>query len=365
MADNFEEFKKECTYLANLKKGEFCGHTGLSCSYDCCRLNPPTPSSFGKKKSTYKNNYSLGSEPMEGGKKTIITPLQLEAFKLRNSGMKFKDVADKMNLSITQAHKHYKNFLRKTKVPIEGGKNNGVGVKKTNGRGVKKSKIKIRLHNDEIKIQIKNDLDKLPGKIIPWHEHCSYKLFKTKDMELRYFNHSTLIKFKKDIIADTAEEAEIKANERLKFFLVQTYGLNQYIQLKRHYGILGTQVAKYVRDKDIDVIIYDDVDPVVRARFDFSHRVPEIDCESPKYGRTDTEKVIAYYDPILKKPHYTPDEAKIRIDAMYGVLKAYTEQLELHLEVERGTRDNLAQMNEVQTETLKTLKAIQKNLSKK
>lgn len=338
---SFEDFKKACRY----KIKDLCAKYNIPCSYNNCQLNPPKPLSFGESKNKNKDVSKEIGNLIEGGKKTLITPKQLEAYKLRKQGFKFKFIADKMGISIKQAHKHYSNFLRKTNVLMEGGKNNGGGVKKPNTKN-----FKIRLHNDEIKIKIVNDLSKLPGRLIQWHKNCSYKLCVQNDVELRFFRKTTVIKFKEDIIAKTEEKAEIKANNRIKEFLVQTYGLNQYIQLKRHYGLLGTGLAKYTRKKGMEIIIYEDHEPIVRQRLDFSKKKYEIDSESVKFGRTDSEKTRDFQESIIKRPHYLPHETKAIVDTILGVQKEYAYQIRKHLEV--------------QDETLKTLKAIQESFKK-
>lgn len=293
-----------------------------------------------------ENNNSLCDTYTKWGNKGQgVTKQQLEAYNLRyENGKKvrtYTQIAKIMGISAKNVHKHVKNFTRKCR----GVKKNAVGV--INHKG--KNPHKIRLHADCVSIKIKTDLKKVKGKTVHL-KYVDYKQFDDNEYRIQVFPKKTVITFKTDIIADTEEQAKITADKRIKDYLIENYGVGEYTLLKRHYGILGTDLAKTVRDNKMIVVLYDHHDGKVRQRIDFSHEKPEIDSEHVEKGFSDSSTTNAYLYDIIENRHYLPSQTKSIIDTILTVQNEYAFQIRKHLEV--------------QSETLKTLKKIQEALEK-
>jgi hypothetical protein len=309
-----------------------------------------------------------------------ITDRQLEAFKLKQEHLQYAEIGKRMGISKVAAFKLVDKFIRNsglTKCKKGGLTENGGGLTKISFRGLtnrkktlsssystgnepnanlqSQSKHTIRLHNDSIAISIKQDIGSIEGKPVKL-KYVSYKLVKEPLHTFKIFNNKTVIQFVKDVEASTEEDAERLANDRIASFLKDKYGLDKFEQLSRHYGLLGTDLAKRYRKEGKKLIILDKIDGKVRLRIDFSHDRPEIDAEHIEHGKTDSEKMHGFIDDIIDRKHDLPSETKVKMDYVVDILNAYAQQMDLHLGVERKTGATLDKIKDAIIELKDTLK---------
>lgn len=130
-------------------------------------------------------------------------------------------------------------------------------------------------------------------KLITWKNGVKHILIDDGIKQIRIFRKTITIQWHKnqDIRGKTAEECEVKANHRIKQF-VDDFNLVKIIskhkQLKRHYGILGTELAKKKVKEGKKLIIYA-ADGTIRHRIDISIPPAELDNEHILTAKTDTD----------------------------------------------------------------------------
>lgn len=239
-------------------------------------------------------------------------------------------------------------------------------------KGVDGNKHFIRLHNDSIAIKIFSDREKINGKKVRL-KYTYYKLIIKEDVVLKVYEQKTVVQFRKDIVANTEQEAKNQADLRLQSFLKKEYGLIEYNQLSRHYGLLGTDLAKKIHKEGKKVILYDKIDGKVRQRIDFSNDKPEIDSEHVIYGQTDSEKTNSFLYDIINKPHYLPSDSKILVDGLITVSESNTknigyfgEHMVSHVAAIQKLGDASIKNNDImdgfKIEVLKVMKKLSKNI---
>jgi len=130
-------------------------------------------------------------------------------------------------------------------------------------------------------------------KLITWKNGVKHILIDDGIKQIRIFRKTITIQWHKnqDIRGKTAEECEVKANDRIKQF-TDTFTLvkiiTPYKQLKRHYGMLGTELAKKKVKEGKKLIIYA-ADGTIRHRIDTSVPPAELDNEHIRTAKPDTD----------------------------------------------------------------------------
>jgi hypothetical protein len=227
----------------------------------------------------------------------------------------------------------------------------------------------IRLHNDNIKLKIEK-ISFLMEKTVKLR-YAEYKVIQDPEKYIQVFTNGTLtIRFRKDIIARSPEEARDKADLRLKLFIndckIPGIAINgRSEQLSRDYAILGTDLAKKYVSERRKFFYFDQTDGRCRAEIDLSHARPEYETPHPHKGFLDADKSkkvfddlndgnIAYWGNILENERHSwdlPTVTKQKTDLLLNdfkeskqILAGYAEQIKLHLEVEKRTNKVLMQM---------------------
>jgi len=301
------------------------------------------------------------SGDMSGGVAVALTKKQQLALRLYNENQNYTFVGEKMGISRQAAS----NLIRKASQKLGGLR----FAKKTSKRGLRsnlgglrsKKKHPINLHNDSIKIKVHVDWPKIPYDTVHL-KHCSYKKYKDDAVHLKIYETGTmLIQFRQDIEEETRKKATGAARKRIEAFLrrFDHKGVripdNHIEQVSRHYAIIGTEVAKkYVREGKC-MFIYDKTDGKLRTLIDFSDKekkggMPHLENVHVEKGEKDTDNQKRWIEEINEGYWYSPKETKGILDTILNVQKEYAYQIKKHLEV--------------QQETLKTLKAIQRGIKR-
>jgi len=292
---DYQKKREDCSFLEEKpSEGNWCNKNNCK----CCLGNCPSPpfTSDGKQK--------LGYHKHKLQKKT------------KNQGF-IKEATTKSRV--------YKGSKEKHK-PIP-------------GKTISPLKSKIRLHNDNIKLQINkvNFILEKPVKL----KYTEYKLLRDKQKHIQIFKNGTLtVRFLRDIQGKSVDEAKKKADKRLYDFIrrFKVEGIhfiqenNHYTQLQRDYAILGTDLAKkYVKEKR-KFFYFDRKDGKCRAEIDFSKKKPEYENPHPEKGYLDAKKSeslfnnlgnnhIKYFDNIYENNKWDlPTETKKKTDHNYDLI---------------------------------------------
>jgi len=225
----------------------------------------------------------------------------------------------------------------------------------------------VRLHNDSISILIQ-PVDLSMEKDCVKLKYSRYLLIKDyPDKHIQLFSRKLIIQFLEDIEGKTEQECFDKALIRIKGFInVFSYkGVrlidNTIQQVSRHYAIIGSDLAKHFIKEKKKVIVLNPNDKGVRARIDFSHRVPELDTENILTGKEDSEIWTSIIKDSVEKPIDLLSVTKSKIDFLQeNFIKntdIFTKRLEIYAE-EHKKHD--AVLNKM----LVTLDKIEENLKK-
>lgn len=353
----YQKFRDSCKFCTN-KDGEglWCIDKNFKCSFDNCSnySNPliscGTP---GSKKGVGINggNDGLG-----------VTEKQVRVFKLKESGLSFQKIGDKLGMTKKNAWKLYQKAIRVYK--YKGGNDRGVRVTKAKEGG-----NDIRLHNDSFSFRIGDFVFNSKDDNLRHLKYTSYVNLNFDDFYVKIFGKKLLVGFRKDIVCKSVKACKVLAEKRIKFFLSSfSYpGLvlsGKTKQVSRHYAILGSELAKkFVRERE-KIIVYDRVDGKVRIRVDFSNEKPEFEAEHLVHGDTSAEKWHSIIDDVEHKPSYLPSVSTMMIDNLMGDYiksqKDFDSRMQWMAENNKSHQAVLEDMKEVQKETLKFLKEIAK-----
>ena len=342
------DYKTKNYYNSDYKIGLWCTKQDKKCTYQNCPHTHPLISC-----GTLENKEK---DTFEGG--NALTKKQMEAIKLRNSGLTFSEIAHQMGVSKKRAWVLVTESLKKL-----GGVTIFKKIKKKGGNdklgGVTIKKHLVSLHNDSISINCQADLNLISCGELKHLKYTDYKLMKTDQVILKIFNKKLVIQFREDIIKPTIEECYKKATNRLQSYISTfnilgvTLDLENLEQLSRHYAIIGTDLAKNYIKEGKKLFIYDPWDKKERVRIDFSDKdkkggLPHLEFTHKIKAKDDAEATKEYIESMINYPHYLPHEVKGMLDIVLHTQKEYAIHIKKHLLV--------------QDETLKTLKKIQKSL---
>jgi len=296
--ERFQKLRNNCPYCKDHPtEGLQCTYNGrqTKCCLDKCPRLTHTPSFPMENKNHQKDNVLS-----QVNDKKALTFKEEEALKLHNNASSYQKIADKLNVSKTQAYNYVMNAKKKLHIfDVNDKPHTLTPSKKTMNDN------KIRLHNDEIKTKAEIDWKNAQGEIIPL-KYTQYKLYKDSSYKIKIFKNNTLvIRFLTDTWGDNVEEAILMADQRILDFLdtlnmpgIKIVQYNQsYEQLSRHYGLVGNNIAKKCIKEGKKIVTYDLVDGKPRLRIDFSKRkFIEADAEHLIHGKEDAIKFKALSD---------------------------------------------------------------------
>lgn len=358
-------------YVCIKKKG-----SNLSCDFCNSKDTPSFP---------IENDISKKIVVQKGGDDLLVSENQQKAVKLYNELGSFSRVGKAMGISKQNANKLYQKGIGKfskwgvTNKPVR-----LTNVSKVENRGVTVEGFRFRLHNDSFKIGISCDLDKIKGRSCKL-KFTDYKLVKTEFHHIKVFRNTLTVRFLEDILGDSSDEVLVKADLRIKDYLLHfnwdgvtilDKSDKGFKLISRHYGLLGTGFAKkMIKEKKL-IITYDPLDNSVRERIDFSNGKPEIDAENVLKGKSDIDRTKSIIEDWENNDVELMSVTKSRIDSLKNnydnsldVLKnealiPLTEQIKLHLAVQQDTRELFKKDIEVKNETLNVLRDISFSLKK-
>ena len=349
-------FKESCEHRYDKKgHGYYCKKTNKKCSFENCPfVKTPPIASHGNKNNLVCGMYKEGVDK-------LLTKKQQEVLRHRNEGKTLDQTSVLMGVSRQAVHKLERKALSKIGGLTKSKKNIKKGVDKK-ARGVDKKRVdkkhNISLHNDSVTFEAKCNLDEIPYETKEL-KYTNYKFYKDDKLVMKFFEKKLVVQFRDEIICKTTQEALQKATNRIKSFMqsFQMDGVkidkNSLKQVSRHYAVLGTELAKrYVREGK-KFLVLDEWDNKERLIIDFSDKdkkngMPHFEAVHTDKSNDDITISERFFDDMINKPHYLPSETKGMLDIILSVQKEYAYQIKKHLEV--------------QEETLKTLKEIQKNI---
>ena len=354
----YQKFRDSCTHCSR-KAGEgfWCNDKNIKCSYDNCSTSHPLIS-CGTRDSK-KSDIEMGGNDGLG-----VTEKQVRVFKLKESGLSFQRIGDKLGMTKKNAWKLYQKAIRVYK--YRGGNDNGGRVTKGKDEG-----NDIRLHHDVVDFEISKLTLNNNDPNIRHLKYCSYLNLNLGSEYVKVFSKKIIVGFRKDIICKSVDECKVLAEKRIKSFLSSFVykGVDVVLdgktkQVSRHYAILGTEIAKkFVKEKE-KIYVYDRVDGKRRISIDFSNEKPEFEAEHVVHGDTSAEKWHSIFDDVEHKRSYLPSVSTIMIDNLMGDYiksqKDFDSRMRWMAENNKSHQSVLDDMKEVQKETLKFLKEIAK-----
>lgn len=371
--NRWQLIRNNCKYCHEKHNhGTWCSKLDKKCSFSNCNIKDTPPMVSNGNKIEKKNMHTLKGD---NDKIDLLTSQQTKALKLRNKGLSFAFIGEKMNISKTRA------WILVSKATIK------LGVNEAKKRGVndKLGKITTRrargitiktheksLHNDSISINAKINFKEAEGEV-KHLKYVDYKFIKSEETIIKIFPKKVVIQFRKDIRTQTIQECYDKATKRIENFLntlsikgVELKKEKEVEQLSRHYAIIGTGIArKYIREGK-KLFIYDKYDGKERVRIDYSEKkkggLPHFELTHPLKSKKDGDATDNFFNSIINNPHYLPHETKAIVDSILSVQNAYAHQIKTHLKVENRQLMVQDKTLEVHSETLKTLKKIQKKI---
>lgn len=359
----YQKFRDSCKYCYS-KKGEglWCRDKNIKCSFQNCSNSHPSIS--------YGTLGSKKSEGIKGGNDVLgVTEKQVKVFKLKESGLSFQQIGDKLGMTKKNAWKLYQKAIRVYK--YKGGNDKGGRVTNGNEGG-----NDIRLHNDVVDFEISKIALNNNDPNIRHLKYCSYLNLNLGSEYVKVFSKKIIVGFRKDIICKSVDECKVLAEKRIKSFLssfkysgVDIVLSGKTKQVSRHYAILGTELAKkFVKEKE-KIYVYDRVDGKRRISIDFSNEKPEFEAEHLVHGDTSAEKWHSIIDDVEHNKIDLFSVTKKKIDLLMGdfleskkTLLAYQEQIKLHLKVESNTNKLQENQNVIQGKTLDVLDKINDTL---
>lgn len=317
--------------------------------------------------------------PVEKGKsskgvypnaRTPLSKLEINAYDWYRKGHSFSWISKQLKVSKSTAHGYVQKAIRVYKgykgvtLPNDKGFINGVRTYK----GLEDKSVfykGVRLHNDCISILIE-PIDLSMEKDCVKLKYCRYLLIKDyKDKHIQLFSSKLIIQFLEDIEGESEDDCYRLASKRIKDFIkaFEYKGVrvikDTVNQVSRHYAIIGSDIAKHFIKEKKKVIILNENDKGVRARIDFSHRVPELDTENINTNKEDSKVWTAIIKDSLEKPIDLLSVTKSKIDFLQDNFinntDIFTKRLEIYAE-EHKKHD--AVLNKM----LITLEKIEKNL---
>jgi hypothetical protein len=337
----YQKFRDSCKHCSR-KSGEgfWCNDKNFKCSYDNCPNSHPSISfgTLGSKKSV----------DVKGGNDSVgVTEKQVEVFKLKESGLSFQRIGDKLGMTKKNAWKLYQKAIRVYK--YKGGNDNGGRVTKRKDEG-----NDIRLHHDVVDFEISKITLNNNDPNIRHLKYCSYLNLNLGSEYVKVFSKKIIVGFRNDIICKSVDECKVLAEERIKSFLssfvykgVDIVLSGKTKQVSRHYAILGTELAKkFVKEKE-KIYVYDRVDKKRRISIDFSNEKPEFEAEHLVHGDTSAEKWHSIIDDVEHNPSYLPSFQTKALDSIIQVQKDYAENIKLHLKVMNNINDTLKEIKEI------------------
>lgn len=359
----YQKFRDSCKYCQS-KDGEglWCVDKNFKCSYINCPMSHPSIS-FG----TLDSKKSVG---VRGGNDGLgVTEKQVQVFKLKESGLSFKRIGDKLGMTKKNAWKLYQKAIRVYK--YRGGNDNGGRVTKQKDGG-----NDIRLHNDVVDFEIPKLSLNNNDPNIRHLKYVSYLNLNLGSVYVKVFSKKLIVGFREDIISKSVAECKVLADERIKSFLssFEYKGVDVVLdgeikQVSRHYAILGTELAKkFVKERE-KIYVYDRVDGKRRISIDFSNEKPEFEAEHLVHGDTDAEKWHSIIEDVSHEDIDLFSVTKKKTDLLLSdfleskkTLLAYQEQIKLHLKVENNTNELQKNQNIIQEKTLSVLDNINDTL---
>ena len=321
----------------NQNEGLWCKLSNSKCTAQTCSLlNNPSISN--------KKNVKISFEGDISSTLTLPTSnkeRQNRVLELYQEGYGYHKISRLLNISkqstkelIIRAIRNCENKENLRRVPLTIAKGNP---------------LTLRLHNDEFSIKVLVDYNSINLPVTNRGRNLEYKLvFSDSHFFIKLHRNNTLtFRFKDDVIGLSEDEVFDKANSRLVDF-INNFNYSGIVLvskekiLSRHYGLLGSDLARKVHEDRTQVIIRDE-NGKIRLRIDFSHDVPEVDAESIKTGKQDINNTREYLQDLIDKPHYLPSELKINFDTVMAVQNAYAENIKKHLDVlddiKKGIKD--------------------------
>lgn len=309
--------------------------------------------------------------PMSKGvmseRRTPLSKIEVKAFDMFKKGHSFSSISKQLKVSKSTAFGYVKKVEGVYKadkgvtLPNDKGFINGVRTYK----GIVDKGIVykgVRLHNDCVSFLIE-PIDLSMERDCVQLRFSRYKLINTGKEHIQIFPNKLIVQFLDDIEGGNEDDVFIKASKRIEQFLLnfKFQGIkflnNEYVQVNRHYAIIGSNLAKhFIRNKKKVIIMMPD-DKGVRARVDFSHRKPELEFENVLVNKSDSQVWTSLIKDSVENPIDLFSVTKQKVDLLMNdfveskkTLYAYQEQISLHLKV----MENMD----------KTLKAIQESVKK-
>ena len=335
IGDSWERYNKK-SFICRLHNEVFPNEK--TCSK--CINNPvPFPmETKNNKKGVYPND------------RTPLSKIELNAYDWFKKGHSFSWIGKQLKVSKSTAHGYVQKGIRVYKgdkgvsLPNDKGFINGSRtykglVDKDKSGVVYKG---VRLHNDSISILIE-PVDLSMEKDCVKLKYSKYLLIKDyKDKHIQLFSRKLIIQFLEDIEGKNEDECFSKANDRIKEFIkifnykgVQLVN-NTLQQVSRHYAIIGSDLAKHFINEKKKVIILNENNKGVRARIDFSHKVPELDTENVLTGKDDSQIWTSLIKDSVEKPIDLLSVTKNKIDFLQDKFiqntELFTNRLEIYAE---------------------------------
>lgn len=339
----YQKHRDSCKFCINKSgMGLWCVDKNFKCSYDNCPNKTDPLISCG-------TNNKLNGGVFDGGNSNLgVTEKQIKVFKLRESGLSFQRIGDKLGMTKKNAWKLYQKAIRVYK--YKGG-NDRVG-RVTNE---KEGGNDIRLHNDVVSFEMSPIVFNKGDSNIRHLRFCDYLNVNVHaDYYIKIFTKKLIVGFRKDIVCKSVDECKFLAEERIKDFLSNFNYFDMDLnlngktkQVSRHYAILGVELAKkFVKEKE-KIHVYDRVDKRRRISIDFSNEKPEFEAEHLVHGDTSAEKWHSIIDDVEHNPSYLPSFQSKALDSIIQVQKDYAENIKLHLKVMNNINNTLKEIKEI------------------
>jgi hypothetical protein len=338
----------------------FCKvHNHLFLVGGVCEKCVPNTSSVGKQANPIQlfnqfiPNHRKGVVSKSSERTNAYSERQIKAYEWFKKEVSYMTIARRLKCSKSTAFSYVRT--------IEGAYIKHKGMPVPNDKSIPNARTykgNIRLHNDSVSFLIQ-PIDLSMERNVVKLKYDKYKLIKTESEHIQIFSKKLIVRFLKDIEADTEKDCKALADQRITIFL-STFSLpyikflnDSYEQVSRHYAIIGTDLAKHFIKEKKKIIVLNQDNKGVRATIDFSHNIPELEFENAKLSGNDVNVWQPLIKDSLEKPIDMLSTTKIKTDLLINdfkqskdMLLAYTEQIRLHLEVMQQMKETLKKIEE-------------------
>ena len=373
----FQDQRDTCKYKEdNISKGLWCNKNNSKCCYNNCFKHPLI--SDGTK------NIKNGGVIKKGVDKVDkITEREIEAFKYYNKEtpkLTFTEIGDRMGVSRQRA-----NFLVNTalkKLGITGKKRvNSKVIPLTNDKGLKRvnKRHKIEFHAEEIVFDIE-PINILVAKTVKW-SNTEYLSIDNETHHLKIFYNKIKVNFKKAIEGYDKDEVQLEIDKRcanflrnINFYLKRELKKkdiklkvkikivkDKYTRVKRHWAIIGTAIAKKLKDTKEKMYLYDWEDNTLLLLFDLSEPCGHLETHNMKKGDKVIDKMKNFVDIVIQGDVDMPNVTKEKLDFLQ---KDYVRSVEKQTEANIWMAENQKSHDKVLKGILNAVKSLKDEVKK-